>query len=90
MVDGVLAMRHEMAEDFGVLADIYEREVELITLRKPMCPRFHQDQVPCRLLITLAGPATEWIPSAQVDRICLKDRTTQTDPLLPGAISASW
>ncbi|MEM1435901.1 MAG: DUF1826 domain-containing protein [Pseudomonadota bacterium] len=58
--------------------------VRLTTLRQPMCPRFHQDQVPCRLLITFAGPATEWIAAGQVDLPRLRDRTCTADPVLAG------
>ena len=40
-------------------------EVRMHTLRRPMCPLFHVDQVRCRLLITLIGPGTEWIANEQ-------------------------
>ena len=33
-----------------------------------MCPRFHVDRVPCRLLTTYHGIATEWIPHTFADR----------------------
>ena len=33
----------------------------------PMCPRFHVDQVPCRMLITVVGETTEWIAQDEVD-----------------------
>lgn len=36
-------------------------------LRGPMCPRFHVDQVPCRMLITVVGETTEWIAHDEVD-----------------------
>ena len=41
--------------------------VRLATLRSPMCPSFHVDKIPCRLLITLSGNGTEWIPNSDVD-----------------------
>jgi len=37
-------------------------------LNKAMCPRFHVDQVPCRLVTTYHGVATQWLPNDLVDR----------------------
>ena len=34
----------------------------------PMCPRFHVDNVKCRLVTTYVGPATQWLPNDIVDR----------------------
>jgi len=36
--------------------------LRLRVLAGPMCPRFHVDNVPLRLLTTYAGPGTEWLP----------------------------
>jgi hypothetical protein len=33
-----------------------------------MCPRFHFDRIPCRLVTTYHGKATEWLPHRVVDR----------------------
>ena len=33
-----------------------------------MCPRFHVDNVKCRLVTTYAGPGTQWLPNESVDR----------------------
>ena len=33
-----------------------------------MCPRFHVDWVPCRLITTYLGVATEWLPHNDADR----------------------
>ena len=33
-----------------------------------MCPRFHVDWVPCRLLTTYDGGGTQWLPHDLVDR----------------------
>jgi hypothetical protein len=33
-----------------------------------MCPRFHFDRIPCRLITTYHGVATEWLPHQVVDR----------------------
>jgi len=37
-------------------------------LDKAMCPKFHVDRVPCRLLTTFQGIATEWLPHNKVNR----------------------
>jgi hypothetical protein len=58
--------------------------IRVTTLRRPMCPRFHVDQVPCRMLMTIGGPGTEWIPSDDVDRALLHERDTDAVPILPG------
>ena len=55
--------------------------VRLLTLNKPMCPRFHVDQIPCRLLITISGGGTEWIPNEDVDWEVFEDTTNQDVPL---------
>ena len=34
----------------------------------PMCPRFHVDNVKCRLVTTYVGPATQWLPNDIIDR----------------------
>jgi len=33
-----------------------------------MCPKFHVDRVPCRLVTTYSGTATQWLPHQSVDR----------------------
>tara|TARA_B100002052_G_scaffold137096_1_gene125660 strand:- start:11601 stop:12272 length:672 start_codon:yes stop_codon:yes gene_type:complete len=38
------------------------------SIDKPMCPRFHVDNVKCRLVTTYAGPGTQWLPNESVDR----------------------
>jgi hypothetical protein len=42
--------------------------LRLRTLDKAMCPRFHVDHVPCRLVCTYGGVGTEWLPDECVDR----------------------
>ena len=42
--------------------------LRLRTLDHPMCPRFHTDHVPCRLVCTYGGVGTEWLPDESVDR----------------------
>ncbi|MCS6850224.1 MAG: DUF1826 domain-containing protein [Gemmataceae bacterium] len=42
--------------------------IKLETVRSNLCERFHVDQVPWRMVCTYAGPGTEWLDDADVDR----------------------
>lgn len=55
--------------------------IRVATLREPMCPRFHVDQVPCRMFITFTGCGTEWIASDEVDRSLFADRNDDKPPV---------
>ena len=57
----------EASELLGELTECDRVGVRLETLNAPMCPRFHVDHIPCRMLITLSGVGTEWIPNLDVD-----------------------
>ncbi|MCB0032366.1 MAG: DUF1826 domain-containing protein [Anaerolineales bacterium] len=57
-----------LAEMFACLFDLDQLGLRLTVLEKAMCPRFHVDHVPCRLLTSYTGPATEWLPEHRVDR----------------------
>ncbi|MCV6606196.1 MAG: DUF1826 domain-containing protein [Porticoccaceae bacterium] len=66
---------NELAEDIALLADmfscLFETErvgLRLATLDSAMCPRFHVDHVPCRLVTTYSGSGTEWLNNEHVDR----------------------
>ena len=74
----------EATEVLGDLLGCPEVGIRVTTLRRPMCPRFHVDQVPCRMLITFLGPGTEWIPHDDVDAGQLDDRRTDVVPVRPG------
>ena len=65
----------ELADDIAELVDMFcylfglkRAGLRLATLDHAMCPRFHVDRVPCRLLTTYQGVATEWLPHQVVDR----------------------
>lgn len=62
--------RSSFIEDVSMLVDMFAClfELKIVGLRlnalnKTMCPRFHIDQVPCRLITTYAGRGTEWLES---------------------------
>ncbi len=85
-IDGEVraALLEQVAEASGLLSELVECDaigVRLETLSAPMCPRFHVDHVPCRLLITLSGAGTEWIQHGDVDWDCFADLETDAPPL---------
>ena len=58
----------ELVEMFCVLFDLEEVGLRLASLDRAMCPRFHVDWVPCRLVCTYHGVSSEWLPHSLVDR----------------------
>lgn len=72
----------ELVDMFCCLFGLKKTGLRLATLNRAMCPRFHVDHVPCRLLKTYKGIATQWIPHDAVDRTKLGvDRHNQPDEL---------
>tara|TARA_A100001391_G_scaffold108230_1_gene72633 strand:+ start:1029 stop:1652 length:624 start_codon:yes stop_codon:yes gene_type:complete len=62
-----------LREDLALLADMTTClfgvdgvGVRVTALTKPMCPRFHVDRIPVRLLCTYGGPGSEWLPAPSV------------------------
>ena len=53
---------------FCCLFDVKEAGLRLTTLDSAMCPKFHVDQIPCRLVTTYSGTATEWLENTHIDR----------------------
>lgn len=53
---------------FCHLFDLERASLKLTTLAQTMCPKFHTDNVACRLLTTYQGRATEWLPQHVLDR----------------------
>lgn len=72
---GGLAGYHEFVADvawlvsaFACLLEAGRIGVRLRVLDKPMCPRFHVDHVPLRLISTYAGPGSEWLHEDSMPR----------------------
>lgn len=70
-VDG----RDALIRDIALLVDVYcclfdlnTAGLRLTQVDRAMCPRFHVDQVPCRLITTYAGPATQWLDEQSLNR----------------------
>jgi len=58
----------ELVDMFSCLFEVNNIGLRLTALGHAMCPRFHVDRVPCRLVTTYTGRATEWLPHDRVDR----------------------
>jgi hypothetical protein len=58
----------ELVDMFCCLFDLGRAGLRLTALDQAMCPRFHVDKVPCRLVTTYHGVATEWLLHNSVDR----------------------
>ena len=64
-----------LVQDMSRLVDMFcglfglkEARLKLSAIDHAMCPRFHVDWVPCRLLTTYDGEGTQWLPHDLVDR----------------------
>jgi len=57
-----------LVEMFCTLFEINQVGLRLAILDQAMCPKFHVDNVPCRLVTTFSGVATQWLPHDCVDR----------------------
>ncbi len=51
-----------LVDMFCCLFDLKRGALRMTVLDRAMCPRFHVDRVPCRLVTTYQGIATEWLP----------------------------
>lgn len=65
----------EISEDIAKLVDMFcylfelkQVGMRLKVLDQAMCPKFHVDKVPCRLVTTYQGTATQWLPHELVDQ----------------------
>lgn len=56
---------------FCYLFDLEQAGLRLAIIDRAMCPRFHVDHVPCRLVTTYSGTGTEWLYNEEVDRSLL-------------------
>ncbi len=58
----------QLVDMFCCLFDLKRTGLRLTVLDRAMCPRFHVDRVPSRLVTTYQGIATEWLAHDRVDR----------------------
>ena len=66
--DALRADMTRLIDAFSYLFDLCEVGLRLAVLDKAMCPKFHVDKVPCRLITSYTGVATEWLPHNRVNR----------------------
>jgi hypothetical protein len=70
-LDGHDSWWRDVARLTAAFCDLFETSsvgLRLRTLNQAMCPRFHVDFVPCRLVCTYGGLGTEWLADDEVDR----------------------
>lgn len=73
----------QLVEMFACLFELTQVGLRLTPLHKAMCPRFHVDGIPCRLVTSYGGQGTQWLCEANVDRDLLGPKTnTAGDPLV--------
>ncbi|MEM7284339.1 MAG: DUF1826 domain-containing protein [Pseudomonadota bacterium] len=58
----------ELVEMFCSLFELKRTGLRLGVLTRAMCPRFHVDRVPCRMITTYQGCGSEWVPNDSLDR----------------------
>jgi hypothetical protein len=58
----------ELIDMFCCLFDANTLGLRISTLDRAMCPRFHVDYVPCRLVTTFSGSGSQWLPDDKVNR----------------------
>lgn len=64
-------LSRDIAQLVDMFCSLFEQKravIRLSALDRTMCPRFHVDWVPCRLITTYQGVATEWLPHNVADR----------------------
>jgi hypothetical protein len=69
--DNLIVLKNDivqLVEMYCCLFDLAEVGLRLSALDAAMCPRFHFDRIPCRLVTTYHGKATDWLPHHFVDR----------------------
>jgi hypothetical protein len=57
-----------LVDMFCCLFELKQAGLRLTILERAMCPRFHVDKIPCRLVTTYQGAATEWLHHDVVNR----------------------
>ncbi|GHA15135.1 DUF1826 domain-containing protein [Oceanisphaera arctica] len=67
--DDFVADVQQLAEMFACLFELRRVGLRLASLQTAMCPRFHVDKVPCRLVTTYAGPGTHWLDREQRNQL---------------------
>ncbi|RUR37793.1 DUF1826 domain-containing protein [Vreelandella populi] len=64
LIDDIVSV----AQAVAYLFDTQTVGIRLRVLTEAMCPRFHCDNLPVRLVTTYLGPDSEWLPEEAVNR----------------------
>ncbi|MCJ1887582.1 DUF1826 domain-containing protein [Pseudomonas sp. LA21] len=78
--DGCALFRADLEwllEAFACLTGARRIGLRVRSLDCAMCPRFHVDHVPLRLVTTYAGPASQWLEEGTMARTCLGEPTAE-------------
>ncbi|MGV2871389.1 DUF1826 domain-containing protein [Colwellia sp. E150_009] len=66
--DAFISNTSQLIDMFCTLFDLEQVGFRIRLLDLPMCPRFHIDRVPCRLVTTFSGQGTQWLDNNNIDR----------------------
>lgn len=66
--DAFISNTREVIDMFCTLFDLDQVGFRIRLLDSPMCPKFHIDRVPCRLVTTFTGQGTQWLDNNNLDR----------------------
>jgi hypothetical protein len=82
--EGFIADVSWLVSAFACLLGAKRIGLRLRVLDKAMCPRFHVDQVPVRLITTYAGMGSQWLKEGAMDRRLLgkPDAEPENDSLI--------
>ncbi|MDO6566929.1 DUF1826 domain-containing protein [Alteromonas sp. 1_MG-2023] len=79
----------ELVDMFICLFEAKTVGFRLSTLDKAMCPRFHVDRVPCRLVTTFLGSGSQWLEHDNSDRNKLGHKSGATSNAESGLYSTA-
>ncbi len=89
---GALTLAEDIAKLVDMFCCLFELKgtgLRLAVLNNAMCPRFHADRVPCRLVTTYQGIATQWLPHNLADRSKLDVASKETSDETSGLFAKS-
>ncbi len=82
--DAVVDDIYLLSEMLTCLFDCDSVGLRLTPLQKAMCPKFHVDNIPVRLVSTYIGPGTEWLAANATDDAHIMQMTAFDVGLLKG------
>lgn len=88
----IAPLANDIAAHAERLAQLLDRDtlaIRLEVVETDACRRFHSDYVTARLILTYAGPGTQWLDNADAARLCEGVAAEALEPraLAPGQIA---